>query len=97
MYYIVELLRQTDVSGPYVFGLSAFSNVLYSFGGGPGQIGLHGTDDPSALGKDVSNGLHSGEQFDYYSTCRASTVGDAGGDHTSGGRGAVAMHERKPD
>jgi lipoprotein-anchoring transpeptidase ErfK/SrfK len=58
-YYIVELLRQSDPSGPYgpfAFGLSAFSNVLYSFGGGPGQIGLHGTDDPGALGTDVSHG-----------------------------------------
>lgn len=58
-YYIVELLRQTDATGPYgpyAFGLSAFSNVLYSFGGGPGQIGLHGTDDPGALGTDVSHG-----------------------------------------
>jgi lipoprotein-anchoring transpeptidase ErfK/SrfK len=58
-YYIVELLKQSDASGPYgpyAFGLSAFSNVLYSFGGGPGQIGLHGTDDPSALGTDVSHG-----------------------------------------
>ncbi|HEX4520551.1 MAG TPA: L,D-transpeptidase [Gaiellaceae bacterium] len=58
-YYIVELLKQSNPSGPYgpyAFGLSAFSNVLYSFGGGPGQIGLHGTDDPAALGTDVSHG-----------------------------------------
>jgi lipoprotein-anchoring transpeptidase ErfK/SrfK len=58
-YYLVNLLKQPDPSGiygPYVFGLSAFSNVLYSFGGGPGQIGLHGTNEPSALGTDVSHG-----------------------------------------
>ena len=36
--------------------LSAFSNVLYSFGGGPGQIGLHGTNTPGLLGQDVSHG-----------------------------------------
>jgi lipoprotein-anchoring transpeptidase ErfK/SrfK len=58
-YYIVDLLKQADPQGPYgpyAFGLSAFSNVLYSFGGGPGQIGLHGTDEPSLLGTDVSHG-----------------------------------------
>ena len=58
-YYIVELLKQPDpygAYGPYAFGLSAFSNVLYSFGGGPGEIGLHGTDDPSSVGANVSHG-----------------------------------------
>jgi lipoprotein-anchoring transpeptidase ErfK/SrfK len=59
LYYIVEVLKQPEPTGPYgpyAFGLSGFSNVLYSFGGGPGQIGLHGTDDPSGLGHDVSHG-----------------------------------------
>ena len=58
-YFIVELLKQPDphgVYGPYAFGLSAFSNVLYRFGAGPGQIGLHGTDYPAGLGTDVSHG-----------------------------------------
>lgn len=58
-YYIVELLKQPDrwgLYGPYAFGLSAHSNVLYSFGGGPGQIGIHGTNEPWALGADVSHG-----------------------------------------
>jgi lipoprotein-anchoring transpeptidase ErfK/SrfK len=58
-YYIVELLAQTNPAGaygPYAFGLSAHSNVLYSFGGGPGQIGLHGTNEPGRLGTDVSHG-----------------------------------------
>ena len=58
-YYIVELLKQPDpngVYGPYAFGLSAYSNVLFSFGGGPGQIGLHGTNEPGLLGTSVSHG-----------------------------------------
>ena len=58
-YFVVELLEQTNPSGvygPFAFGLSAYSNVLYSFGGGPGQIGLHGTNEPGALGTDVSHG-----------------------------------------
>ena len=58
-YFIVELLRQPDPSGPYgpyAFGLSAFSDVYTSFGGGPGSIGLHGTNEPWLLGHDVSHG-----------------------------------------
>lgn len=56
-FYLVELLRPTNSGyGPYAYGLSAFSEVLNSFGGGPGQIGLHGTDDPSSVGRAVSHG-----------------------------------------
>lgn len=58
-YFLVELLKQPDphgVYGPYAFGTSAFSNVYYHFGGGPGEIGLHGTDYPAGLGHDVSHG-----------------------------------------
>lgn len=58
-YFLVELLRQPSPDGPfgpYAFGLSAYSNVLYSFGGGPGQIGLHGTNEPASLGIDASHG-----------------------------------------
>ena len=58
-YFVAELLKQPNSSGPYgpfAFGLSAHSNVLQSFGGGPGQIGIHGTNEPGALGTDVSHG-----------------------------------------
>jgi lipoprotein-anchoring transpeptidase ErfK/SrfK len=58
-FYLAELLLQPAPDGeygPYAFGLSAFSTALSSFGGGPGQIGLHGTNDPAALGTDVSHG-----------------------------------------
>ena len=58
-YYIVELLKQPDpqgLYGPYAFATSAFSRVLYSFGGGPGQIGIHGTNDPTSIGHSVSHG-----------------------------------------
>lgn len=59
VYYIKELLRPPDPSGfygPYAYGLSGFSNVLYDYAGGTGVIGLHGTDDPSSVGRDASNG-----------------------------------------
>jgi lipoprotein-anchoring transpeptidase ErfK/SrfK len=58
-FYVVELLEQSNrvgPYGPYAFGLSAFSTVLFNFGGGPGQIGIHGTDQPALLGTSVSHG-----------------------------------------
>jgi lipoprotein-anchoring transpeptidase ErfK/SrfK len=59
IFYIVALLRLPDPNGPYgpyAFGLSAYSRVLFSYGGGPGQIGIHGTDRPSAIGTSASHG-----------------------------------------
>ena len=38
-------LRAGDVGAPYALALSARSNVLQEFEGGPGQIALHGTDN----------------------------------------------------
>lgn len=56
-FYLTELLApQNRGYGPYAFGLSAFSTVLSSFGGGPGQIGLDGTDDAASIGKSTSHG-----------------------------------------
>ena len=58
-FYIKELLRPPDpttVYGPYAYGLSGFSNVLTSFAGGPGVIGIHGNNAASSLGRDVSSG-----------------------------------------
>ena len=59
VYYIKELLKppdQTTVYGPYAYGLSGFSNVLQTFNGGSGVIGIHGNNDASVLGQDVSHG-----------------------------------------
>ena len=59
VYYTKELLRPPKpdgVYGPYAYGLSGFSNTLMSFAGGPGVLGIHGTNDPSGLGNDVSAG-----------------------------------------
>jgi lipoprotein-anchoring transpeptidase ErfK/SrfK len=58
-YYLKELLRPPDPNGaygPYAYGLSGFSNVLQSFEGGPGVIGLHGTNQPELIGTSVSHG-----------------------------------------
>jgi lipoprotein-anchoring transpeptidase ErfK/SrfK len=59
VYYLKELLQPPDPNGPYgiyAYGLSGFSNVLQSFNGGAGVIGIHGTNEPSAIGSDVSSG-----------------------------------------
>lgn len=59
LYYTKELLRPPrpdGVYGPYAYGLSGFSNELTTFDGGDGVIGIHGTNDPAGLGKDVSHG-----------------------------------------
>lgn len=58
-FYLTELLQPPDPGGPYgtyAFGLSGYSETLRSFNGGDGVIGLHGTNDPSSLGSDVSHG-----------------------------------------
>jgi len=58
-FYLKELIAPTNQNGPYgryAFGLSGFSNVLTSFAGGTGVIGIHGTNDPGSVGKDVSHG-----------------------------------------
>ena len=64
-YYTKELIRPIDEEGrlmpdgpygPYAYGLSGFSDVLYDFAGGDGVIGIHGTNDPSSIGRDVSAG-----------------------------------------
>ncbi len=56
-FYIRSLIASTDPAyGTYAFGLSGFSEVHETFNGGPGDIGIHGTNDPSTVGTDVSNG-----------------------------------------
>lgn len=58
-FYLTEILDTGNPRGPYgpkAFGLSAFSDVYTSFAGGPGQIGLHGTNQPGLLGSNVSHG-----------------------------------------
>lgn len=61
VYYIKELLAPPNPQGdygPYAYGLSGFSEVaeLANFNGGSGVIGIHGTNDPSSVGQNVSHG-----------------------------------------
>jgi len=58
-YYTKELYKLPTATGPYgpfAYALSGYSDVLTDFAGGDGVIGIHGTNDPSAIGHDVSHG-----------------------------------------
>jgi hypothetical protein len=67
LYYTTELLKPPDPTGPYgtyAYGLSGFSDVYQSFDGGPGQLGIHGTNEPWSIGTKVSHGcirLHNAD------------------------------------
>jgi lipoprotein-anchoring transpeptidase ErfK/SrfK len=59
LYYTKELIRPPRPDGPYgpyAYGLSGYSEALDEFLGGDGTIGIHGTSDPSGIGRDVSHG-----------------------------------------
>ncbi len=58
-FFVDAKVRLADTSGPYGTGqvsVAGFSNVLMSFGGGSGQIAIHGTNQPQLVGQNVSNG-----------------------------------------
>ena len=57
--YTAELLRPPSSGtayGPYAYGLSGYSDTFTNFLGGPGQLGIHGTNQPWKLGTNVSAG-----------------------------------------
>lgn len=59
IYYLKELLSPPEPDGfygPYAYGLSGFSDTQIDYNGGEGVIGIHGTDDPSSVGRNVSHG-----------------------------------------
>ena len=47
--------RPDSVYGTYAYGLSGFSDVIRTWWEG-GVIGLHGTNDPSSIGRPESHG-----------------------------------------
>jgi len=53
---VVKLTDTRGAYGPFQLSVAAFSDVLQSFDGGPGQIAIHGTNHPELIGKFVSNG-----------------------------------------
>ncbi len=57
-FYLDALYRlpASSALGPYAYTLSGHSNVLFSFDGGEGRLGLHGTNDPAGIGQAISHG-----------------------------------------
>jgi hypothetical protein len=58
-YYLKELVEPPDPDGTYgsfAYGLSGFANGLEAYTDEEGVVGIHGTDDPEALGEDASRG-----------------------------------------
>jgi lipoprotein-anchoring transpeptidase ErfK/SrfK len=58
-YYTTELLRPPNPDGPYgtfAYGLSGFTGDQNSPPGANGQMGIHGTNDATTLGRDVTLG-----------------------------------------
>jgi lipoprotein-anchoring transpeptidase ErfK/SrfK len=58
-FYVTELVASGNPNGaygPYAFGLSDFSDTYTEFDGGPGQIAIHGTDQPWVIGTSASHG-----------------------------------------
>jgi lipoprotein-anchoring transpeptidase ErfK/SrfK len=59
LFIVTDVLDTGDPNSPYgrfALGLSGLSDQLTEFAGGPGQIGIHGTNDPSSIGQAVSHG-----------------------------------------
>ena len=57
-FYLTSLLRPPNpntIYGTYAYGLSGYSEVLTDWEGG-GVVGLHGTNDPSSIGRRASHG-----------------------------------------
>jgi lipoprotein-anchoring transpeptidase ErfK/SrfK len=58
-YYLRVLIQAPDpttVYGPFAYGLSSHSDALDTFNGGDAEIGIHGNNDASVLGKSVTHG-----------------------------------------
>jgi lipoprotein-anchoring transpeptidase ErfK/SrfK len=59
-YYLRVLLQSPPgsdpVYGPFAYGLSSHSETLDTYNGGDAEVGIHGNDDASVLGKNVTHG-----------------------------------------
>jgi len=59
LFYIIDKIvtgQPGGAFGPYALGLSGYSNVLFSFDGGDGVVGIHGTNVASSVGHAVTHG-----------------------------------------
>ena len=54
--FYVDISVAQNTYTPWILSVAGYSNELQSFGGGIGQIAIHGWSDTSVLGQNVSNG-----------------------------------------
>ena len=58
-YFVTDVVTLSDPNspwGPHALGLSARSETITEFNGGDGIIGIHGTNNPSSIGSNISLG-----------------------------------------
>lgn len=58
-YFVTDSVTLADPNsawGPHALGISARSETITEFNGGDGIIGIHGTNNPSSIGGDISLG-----------------------------------------
>jgi lipoprotein-anchoring transpeptidase ErfK/SrfK len=58
-FYVTDRVQPSNPNGAYgplALGLSAHSDTLSEFSGRDGQIGIHGTNEPSSIGRATSHG-----------------------------------------
>lgn len=61
---IIDNRAGNQAYGPWVLGLSGFSDVYQTFGGGDAEVAFHGTDEDASVGTSASHGcfrLHNAE------------------------------------
>jgi lipoprotein-anchoring transpeptidase ErfK/SrfK len=59
LFFVTDNVALAEPGGPWgprALGLSARSDSITSFNGGDGIIGIHGTNNPSSIGSDISLG-----------------------------------------
>lgn len=52
----VPLNPPSGTYGVFMLSIAAYSEVLFNFGGGVGQIAIHGTSNVNSIGREASNG-----------------------------------------
>jgi lipoprotein-anchoring transpeptidase ErfK/SrfK len=72
---ILDNRKGDQAYGPWVIGLSGFSNVYQTFNGGDALIGMHGTDEDSTVGTTASHGCFRMHDADATQLAHTVTLG----------------------
>jgi lipoprotein-anchoring transpeptidase ErfK/SrfK len=72
---IIDNVGGNQAYGPWVMGLSGFSNVLSRFAGGDAAVAMHGTDEDSSVGTSASHGCFRMHDADATTLAHLVTLG----------------------